>query len=199
MQQQRLQLLACVLVAAAVAAPEPHQPPQTTAPQTPNGLDLDVPANLRHMSAYDYDAALQSNWSTFGKSGNLSALLDGFAQHAFPGLYRIDCPTVIGGQVRRADRPSAWPARGATSSLLLCAAWLVRGTTSVLARSLACQRAASLLVRSKCAAWVHVAALSQGIACCVNDAQREGRRQHASHRAWQPDACVVPATSALHR
>lgn len=65
----------------------------------------DVPPSLKHMSAYDYSAALQSNWSTFGKSGNLSELVEGWEQYRFPGMFRIDCPSVIPSGQSECTRP----------------------------------------------------------------------------------------------
>ena len=76
--------------AAALLLPTLRQPPQdvraTTGMRAPT-----VPKHIQIMTAYGYDAPLQAGWSSFGKSFNLSALIEGFQQHGLPGMYRIDC------------------------------------------------------------------------------------------------------------
>lgn len=65
-----------------------------------------VPKHIKIMTAYGYDAPLQSGWSSFGKSFNLSALIEGFQQHGLPGMYRIDCI----GCTKDADRSPGFAA-----------------------------------------------------------------------------------------
>ena len=48
-----------------------------------------VPAHITTMTAYGYNASAQAGWSTWGKSFNLSALIEGHAKHGLPGMYRI--------------------------------------------------------------------------------------------------------------
>lgn len=50
-----------------------------------------VPSHIQIMSAYGYNSSAQAGWCSFGKSFNLSALLEGYEQHGLPGMYRIDC------------------------------------------------------------------------------------------------------------
>lgn len=50
-----------------------------------------VPPHIKIMTAYGYDAPVQAGWSTFGKSFNLSALVEGHRTHGLPGMWRIDC------------------------------------------------------------------------------------------------------------
>ena len=49
------------------------------------------PAHITTMTAYGFNASAQAGWCSWGKSFNLSALVEGFEQHGLPGLYRIDC------------------------------------------------------------------------------------------------------------
>ena len=44
-----------------------------------------IPDHITEMTAFGYSAVAQHNWSTFGKSFNLSALLDGHARFDFRG------------------------------------------------------------------------------------------------------------------
>jgi hypothetical protein len=40
---------------------------------------------------YGYNASAQAGWCSWGKSFNLSQLVEGYEQHGLPGMYRIDC------------------------------------------------------------------------------------------------------------
>lgn len=51
----------------------------------------DVPPHIQIMTAYGYDAPVQAGWTSFGKSFNLSALVEGHRSHGLPGMWRIDC------------------------------------------------------------------------------------------------------------
>jgi len=68
-------LLAALGLLAARSASQPPPPP--------------VPAHITTMTAYGYNASAQAGWSTWGKSFNLSALIEGHAKHGLPGMYRI--------------------------------------------------------------------------------------------------------------
>jgi hypothetical protein len=61
------------------------------------------PAHIQIMTAYGYDAPVQAGWTTFGKSFNLSALVEGHRTHSLPGMWRIDC---IGCQADARRTPS---------------------------------------------------------------------------------------------
>lgn len=50
-----------------------------------------VPNHIKIMTAYGYDAPVQAGWSSFGKSFNLSALIEGHRLYGLPGMWRIDC------------------------------------------------------------------------------------------------------------
>ena len=76
--------LLLVSSACMVGAPSASTDSRSTPPPKP-------PAHIKHMTAFGYDAAQQAGWCTFGKSFNLSALVEGHAKHGIPGLYRIDC------------------------------------------------------------------------------------------------------------
>ena len=52
---------------------------------------LAVPPHIKIMTAYGYDAPMQAGWCSFGKSFNLSALVEGHRVHRLPGMWRIDC------------------------------------------------------------------------------------------------------------
>jgi hypothetical protein len=43
------------------------------------------------MTGCGYNASAQAGWTTFGKSFNLSALVQGYRSYGLPGVYRIDC------------------------------------------------------------------------------------------------------------
>lgn len=58
-----------------------HGPAEAAAP----------PAHITTMTAYGYNASAQAGWCSWGKSFNLTELIQGFEQHGLPGLYRIDC------------------------------------------------------------------------------------------------------------
>ena len=57
----------------------------------PRALPAPVPAHITTMTAFGYDALAQAGWSSWGKSFNLSALVEGYKRYKLPGLYRIDC------------------------------------------------------------------------------------------------------------
>jgi hypothetical protein len=50
-----------------------------------------VPAHIKIMTAFGYNASAQAGWSSFGKDFNLTNLVVGHQQHDLPGMYRIDC------------------------------------------------------------------------------------------------------------
>ena len=49
------------------------------------------PPHITTMTAFGYNASAQAGWCSWGKSFNLSALVEGYQQHGLPGLFRIDC------------------------------------------------------------------------------------------------------------
>jgi hypothetical protein len=68
-----------------------------------------VPDHVTIMTAYGYDAAAQANWSSFGKSFNLSQLVEGYSSYGLRGMYRIDC---VGCEHLRKHNPQAGYAAG---------------------------------------------------------------------------------------
>ena len=76
-------------LAAAVAASAAVS--DTSAASAQRSVSVTVPAHIKIMTAYGYDAPVQAGWSTFGKSFNLSALVEGHRAHGLPGMWRIDC------------------------------------------------------------------------------------------------------------
>ena len=69
------------------------------------------------MTAYGYDAEAQSGWCSFGKSFNLSALVEGHARHGLPGMYRIDC---VGCQSVAAGDGGKYPANPSFANGVIC-------------------------------------------------------------------------------
>jgi hypothetical protein len=58
------------------------------------------PKHVKYMSAYGYNASAQATWCSFGKSFNLSQLVEGHKTFGMPGLYRIDCVGCEGSQAK---------------------------------------------------------------------------------------------------
>jgi hypothetical protein len=54
-----------------------------------------TPSHVVEMTAFGYDAAGQASWSTFGKSFNLSALLEGQTTHGLSGVCAVPISCVL--------------------------------------------------------------------------------------------------------
>ena len=62
------------------------------------------PAHVNIMTGCGYNASAQAGWNTFGKSFNLSALIEGYHQHGLPGVYKLDC---VDCQILEKGNPAA--------------------------------------------------------------------------------------------
>ena len=89
-----------------------------------------LPAHLTTMSMYGYNATLQSEWTTFGFSRDLSELVAGHAATGLPGLLRLDGGPLLNRTAGVLALASDWQAQlakisrppGPTSSPAFCAA-----------------------------------------------------------------------------